>query len=441
MYRFFAFISRILLGCGLLWAPFVSVGHADTRNGYSLLYSFYANGMFPEGGLISDESGDLYGTTFSGGDHGLGTVFKIAPDGTETVLYSFCPSPPCTNGMSPDSSLTMDSAGNFYGTTYMGGGGSCEEGCGVVFKLAPDGSEIALYSFCSEKNCADGAVPSGNLIFDSQGNIYGTAAFGGNTGCTDVSGSGCGTVFKLSPPQHGETQWTETTLYAFCPHYPTCGDGSNPGGGLVADKNGNFYGTTGSGGTELGGTVFKVTPRGKETVVYKFCSRGAHCSDGDLPSSGLVMDHSGSLYGETFAGGSTSNGDACCGVVFKLDPENSALTVLYAFCALADCTDGKEPSGGLIMDEEGNIYGSTGEGGVLGDCSQDYACGTIFKLTPDRNEKVLHSFCSRTNCADGSFPYTGVIRDKRGNLYGTTLYGGNSKCSQLGCGTVFEIKQ
>ncbi len=263
----------------------------------TVLYSFAGgnDGISPVAGLITDSAGNLYGTTQLGGKNHFGTVFKLAPDGTETVLYRFCfQGDPCTDGGSPYAGLIKDKAGNLYGTTAEGGTYSG----GTVFRLAPDGSETVLYSFARG---SDGAYPKAGLIADSAGNLYGTTASGGGTGC---GGYGCGTVFKLAP------EGTETVLYAF-----TGNDGAYPEAGVITDSAGNFYGTTQQGGTNDNGTVFKLAPDGTETVLYSF----AGGSDGSLPFAGLIADKKGHLYGTTSEGGSTRCYGFGCGTVFKLN--------------------------------------------------------------------------------------------------------------------------
>jgi len=204
-----------------------------------------------------DAAGNLYGTTVIGGagvDCGgpsCGVVFKLAPDGTQTVLYSFCPQSGCADGAGPRAGLIMDAAGNLYGTTKGGGAG----GTGVVFKLAPDGTETVLYSFCSQANCTDGATPVAGLIMDAAGNLYGTTLSGGGTPNPDLPPPSQGVVFALAP------DGTETVLYSFCSQLPNCTDGARPGA-VIMDVAGNLDGTTALGGIAPGnsGVVFALTP-------------------------------------------------------------------------------------------------------------------------------------------------------------------------------------
>jgi uncharacterized repeat protein (TIGR03803 family) len=253
----------------------------------TVLHSFTGgpDGKGPQAGLVMDNKGKLFGTTVFGGANGDGTVFKVAPDGTETVLYSFAGKP---DGYAPSGGLIRRN-GNFYGTTAEGG----TEGLGTVFELSPQGTEKVLYSFCPNyPNCTDGVFPVGSLIADSAGNLFGT---------TSADGGGGGTVFKLAP------NGTETTLWSF-----TGGaDGSEPQTGLVR-KNGNLYGTTLFGGANGFGTVFKVARDGTETVLYSFDSV-ANGADGFEPYAGLIEDESGNLYGTTYGGGTDGGG-----IVFKI---------------------------------------------------------------------------------------------------------------------------
>jgi uncharacterized repeat protein (TIGR03803 family) len=333
---------------------------------------------------------------------------------TLTVLHSFKGS----DGDSPEAGLLADSKGNLYGTTFLGARPGCpENGCGVVFKLAPGGKETVLYAFCSKPSCSDGFGPTAGLIADKEGNLYGTTQFGGRSGCVSPR-PGCGLVFKLSP------SGTEKVLHSF-----KGSDGANPFAGLIADSKGNLYGTTTSGGAPQQGVVFKLTPSETETVLYSFCSK-PNCSDGNLPAGGLIADSSGNLYGTTQFGGASGNG-----VVFKLSPSGTE-KVLHSFKG----SDGAFPAGGLIADSSGNLHGMTGNGGASGKGCGGAGCGTVFKLSPSGTEKVLHSFCSKPNCSDGANPFASLIADKEGNLYGTTGSGGaKSPVCGGGCGTVFKL--
>jgi uncharacterized repeat protein (TIGR03803 family) len=340
-------------GCGLVFK-------LDTTGKETVLHRFTggADGSFPPAGLVRDAAGNLYGTTEAGGTHGAGTVFKLGTTGKETVLHSFTGG---ADGRDPKAGLVRDNGGNLYGTTYTAGDLACGGGfgCGVVFKLDATGRETVLYSFTGG---ADGTASAAGLLRDAAGNLYGTTYAGGDLGCTPVGGgSGCGVVFKL------DTTGTETVLHRFTggadgadPEaglvrdsagnlYGTtlaggnlacgCGvvfkldttgketilhrftggaDGRNPGlAGLVRDSAGNLYGTTSAGGNLACGcgVVFKLDTTGKETVLHRFTG-GA---DGAYPEAGLVRDAAGNLYGTASAGGDLACGGGC-GVVFKLTP-------------------------------------------------------------------------------------------------------------------------
>jgi uncharacterized repeat protein (TIGR03803 family) len=286
------------------------------KGGYKVLHHFQTPST--PSGLIIDANGNLYGTTeFGGGGYpGNGVVFKVSPAGEETDLYHFCSQTNCADGSYPLAGVVMDQAGNLYGTTADGGANqgvygmtACGTGCGVVFKVSPEGAETVLYNFCAQTNCVDGSVPYAGLVLDQAGNLYGTANYGGAYyACNIYYNYGCGVVFKLNP--EGE----ETVLYNFCAQ-TNCVDGAYPEAGLIFDKNGNLYSTTVEGGANNNhGAVFKLTPKGKETVLYSFCAQ-TNCTDGGgISNAGLVFDK-GNLYGTTVGGGAENHG-----VAFKLTP-------------------------------------------------------------------------------------------------------------------------
>ena len=333
----------------------------------------------------------------------------------EVVLHSF----DGTDGATPDAGLIQGSDGNFYGTTAgigMGFGSSN----GTVFKITPAGALTTLYSFCGQPNCADGAHPQASLIQGSDGNFYGTTQYGGaNVGgganplWTNPGGiNPGGTVFKITPS--GKL----TTLYSFCSQ-ADCTDGQWPIAGVIQDADGNFYGTTGYGGAHgyKYGTVFKLTPSGTLTTLYSFCSQ-ANCTDGASPN-GVIQGSDGNFYGTTTDGGAHSNG----GTVFKLTPSGT-LTTLYSFCSDADCTDGSSPNG-VIEGGDGNFYGTTTDGGA------NRMGGTVFKLTPSGTMTTVYSFSGE---ADDTASPNGVILGRDGNLYGTTEGGPGN-----GTSTVFKL--
>jgi uncharacterized repeat protein (TIGR03803 family) len=420
------------------------LSHICAHGGESVLHAFCGfeekfpcgDGNYPVSGMILDSHHNLYGTTLYGGYTdcdvqgccpyaGCGTIFRISPDGRETVLYPFCSTRQsgCPDGAAPDTRPVFDKKGNLYGTTSLGGDqgdvtASCYYiGCGTVYKIAPSGTETVLYAFSSG---SDGGVPDGDLIIDRRGNLYGTTTLGGAFGGDCRSQYGCGTVFELTADGQ-----TETVLHAF----QSGSDGTGPSGGLVMDTHGDLFGTTvrggGTGCNDGGcGILFQLTMSGgvwAETILHAFQG-----NDGSTPR-GVVADASGNLYGTTQTGG--NSGDSCtwdgCGTVFKFS--QGVLSVLYSFCSQSNCADGSVPNPKLFLDKEGNIYGTTSEGGEFnnGFCEDsDLGCGTVFKIAPDGTETVLYSFCSAQNCNDGTSPYAGPTGDKKGNLYGTTGAGG-----------------
>lgn len=420
--------SCLNFGCGGIY----ELVHGSSGWTQSDLYDFTdgTDGANPQATVLRDSSGNLYTTTFNGGK-GVGSVFELSPASSGgwngKAIYDF---PLLTEGTMPYAGLTPDGAGNYYGTTATGGNNSScgySIGCGSVFKLSPNGKggwkETVIYIFTGKNG--DGAYPTGNLVFDSGGNLYGTTQTGGAVGTCSYNDY-CGTVFKLAPNSNGT--WTETVLYAFTGY--TKGDGSDPIYGLVLDAAGNLYGTTTRGGTYDTGTVFELSPSSggtwTETILHIFGGTG----DTANPSSPLVMDASGSLYGSTvpFGGGN--------GAVYRLSLSGSVWTETLLFQFPNATSTGSGPAGNIVFDGEGNLYGATGFGGA-------YQVGTIYKLTPASSgpwtETVLYSF--RGVNGDGSYPQGGVTFDAAGNLYGTTQRGGtySSLCGSLGCGTVFEV--
>lgn len=364
---------------------------------FTVLYKFSGgtDGIQPFAGLVMDKDGNLYGTTASGGVHGLGTVFNLDTTGTETVLHSFGG----VDGAVPLAGLAMDKDGNLYGTTAFGGSsfvGSPNSGFGSVFKVDTSSNETVLHSFT---NLPDGAEPVAGLVMDKEGNLYGT---------TVVGGSG-GTVFEV------DKNGTETVLHSF----PGV-DGNGPEASLTIDKEGNVYGTTVAGGAFTMGTVFKLNIAGTKTILHSFSG-----ADGAFPRAGLVRDKSGNLYGTTSEGGSSALCFFGCGVIFKVDGDGRE-TVLHSFSG----ADGWDPEAVLVIDKDGNLYGTTAFGGASFVVNLFNGYGTVFKLDTSGNETVLHSFSGE----DGESPLAGLIMDKAGNLYGTAAFGGSSFH-----GTVFKL--
>jgi uncharacterized repeat protein (TIGR03803 family) len=333
------------------------------------LYSFCSDspscpdGYYPYAGLVQGSDGNFYGTATWGGAYGnnncayygqnpCGAVFKITPTGAFTLLYSFCALGfPCPDGDAPYTPLVPGGDSNFYGTT--GGGG--EYGAGTVFKITTSGTLTTMQSF----NGSAGNNPSG-LMLGSDWNFYGTAHNGGAQWFEPCPPEGCGTVFKMT------RDGTLTPLYSFC-HQTGCPDGAGPYGGLVQTSDGSFYGTTSYGGnTACGydgqgcGTVFKITANGTFALLYTFCSQ-PNCTDGASPTAGLVQGSDGNFYGTTTSGGALG-----CGTVFGITPQG-ALTTLHSFCSGGTYADGAYPSGGLVQASNGFFYGTTNGGGIYRD--------------------------------------------------------------------------
>ena len=331
----------------------------------------------------------------SGADHRASS----RPGPEFKVLYSFTGG---ADGGSPVAGLTLDAAGNLFGTTYLGGNLSCNigygPGCGTVFEIRADGNETVLHSFM----ITDGAIPVAGLYRDAQGNLYGTTYLGGNLSCTPASNAGCGTVFELDSTNGLDVLHEFTGL----------ADGAEPTAGVTLDAaTGSLDGTAGYGGQFAEGVAFSLRLSGRETVLHAF-SGG---SDGGRPMSNLMSDSAGDLYGTAPFGGTG------CGVVFKLN-RPAGQTVLYTFTF----SDGCEPYAPLIGDQEGNLYGTTWEGGASG-------VGTVFKIDTAGAETVLYSFQGQP---DGENTTAGLVQDSAGNLYGTTFGGG-----EYGHGIVFKLSQ
>jgi uncharacterized repeat protein (TIGR03803 family) len=408
----FRSLSTLVL---LLFLTFATIAvPAAQGQGFSVLHAFAggSDGFDPiYGSLILDASGNLYGVTSLGGggacSGGCGTVFKVSPSGVMTILYGFTGA--TTDGKYPEGTLVMDTEGNLYGTTSGGGtsGDACNNyGCGTVYKLDSNGVETVLYNFSGG---VDGATPNAGLVRDSAGNLYGTTYIGGLYNW--------GTAFMVDPSGN------ETVLHNF---NGAGGDGGDVIGGLIRDSAGNLYGTTQGGGISgcvpglnIGcGTIYEINPSGDETVLFKFPYPP---TDGEWPGDEhLVRDHAGNFYGTSQGGASNPS----YGKVFKLDSAGE-LTVLHSFTGGAG---GSDPWAGLVRDSQGNLYGTTSGGG--GAKCYD-GCGIVFKLSPTGKFTVMHEF---TGGPDGGVPFTGLVLDSAGNLYGMTLEGG------IGDGVVFKIK-
>jgi uncharacterized repeat protein (TIGR03803 family) len=419
--------TRVLLATLLLFTLMHANSQSVQAQTFTVIHNFTGgkSGAQPNG-LTIDRDGNLYGTTVYGGTtgpncapKGCGTVFKLKRSGTgwvSTPLYTFIGG---SDGVAPAGRVIFGPDGSLYGTTLQGGEGNCQylggpyTGCGTVFKLRPparacktapcDWTETVLYRFTGG---VDGGISSyGDLVFDQAGNIYGTTISGG-------SGNG-GTVYELTP-SHGDC--TESTLYSFTEG----ADGGTPFGSVIFDSAGNLYGTTSYGGKNDLGTVFQLAPSGSgwaETVLYNF----KNGDDGSYPFAGLIFDGFGNLYGSTISGG-TGGG----GTIFTLTPSNGhwTLTTIHSFTGIGG------PAANLLMDVTGNLYGTTVIDGV-------HEYGSVFKLTHSNGGWAYNSFHDFTFGSDGAYPESNVVFDANGNLYGTASSGG-AGC-WYGCGVVWEI--
>jgi len=424
-----------------------SVARAASK--YKVLYAFKGgeDGNYPAGSLVFDSAGNLYGSTIFGGgsqqycsgeqEPGCGTIFMLARASNggwkESVLHRFQNDNDTSDGSAPNGALIFDGAGNLYGTTSSGGGSpdQCSSGafsgCGIVFELSPKSSEVwkesVLYRF---QISGGGAGPYGGVVFDPAGNLYGTAAAGGNC-CDPIFGWGAGVVFQLTPDSEG---WSENVLHSFC-EKNKCSDGNAPYSGLYRAPDGTLYGTTSYGGGDafpcfnLGcGTVFKLMNNSNgswsEQVLNDFIGR-----DGIQPSNTLTADKDGNLYGTTPVEGAFGER-----TVFKLSPTKDGrwnFSVLYNF----DVGYAGSFGSGVVLDNAGNLYGTVP---VSGNCGGG-GCGLVYKLEPRPKGpwkyRTIYSFQSSE---DGFDPDGTLIIDKAGNLYGTASFGGAG-----GYGVVFEI--
>jgi uncharacterized repeat protein (TIGR03803 family) len=371
---------------------------------FTTLYTFQggADGEGPNG-VILDSAGNMYGTTVAGGETIFGTVFKLTPAGVKTILYNFQGS---TDGSEPYGNLVLDPEGNVYGTTAYGGDMKVEcgfgpGGCGVVFKVTPEGHETVLHRFTGGK---DGGQPMAGLIRDSAGNLYGTTYAGGLSGCYPFPT--CGAVFKIDSSNR------ETVLYSF-----TGGtDGDYPQAPVVEDSSGNLYGSTS--GESIAATIFKLDSNGTETTLLTFSG-----TNGSDPVGSLALDSADNVYGATYSGGNLNDCAETtfgCGIVFKLFQDGRE-PILNVFTGGAG---GSNPVAGVVRNKNGILFGTTVLGGA-------YNEGVVYSVTSSGVEKVLYSF---TGGSDGDDPETDLRMDSEGNLYGGSLGG------TYGYGTIFKVK-
>jgi uncharacterized repeat protein (TIGR03803 family) len=406
----FSFLRVCVKFFWVVWIATIALpSYAQT---YTILYSFTgkADGSDPTSPLLRNSAGDLFGTTAQGGQWGAGVLFKFSSSGKETVLASFSNAP--VSGTPPTGQIARDSTGNFYGTTQLGGSSAS----GSLYTVNKTGGETVLFSFHQYV----GQLPVGGVTIDSAGNVYGTTGSGGSTSTDTCS---CGVVFEF----------TSGGTYKVLHRFKGGLDGKYPASGLLRDSLGNLYGATAQGGgcalSSLGcGTVFKVSATGVEKILHRFAGGTDGLGPGDL-----IRDSNGNFYGTTAEGGTGTTCTYGCGTVFRMDASGN-VTILHSFQGGPD--DGTLPSGPLVRDADGNLYGVTALGGSSSKtCSAlnfGYGCGTVFKLEPSGNETILHAFAGSPT--DGAGPLWGLIRDSSGNLYGVTQGGGPNDA-----GTIFKI--
>ncbi len=422
-----------------------TTGAAAPAQTFKTLISFDGtNGSSPTRSLIQGRNGNLYGTTPTGGKNGEGTIFEITPEGKLSILYNFCTLADCADGSSPQASLVLAANGNFYGTTYSGGANCLSsKGCGTVFEITPVGKLTTLYSFCSKTNCVDGQNPRAGLIQQASGNFYGTTFNGGNA-------NSAGTLFEITPA--GKL----TTLHTFCSKGGVnCSDGAYPLGPMVLTPTG-LYLTTSGGGAPPAALQDSTAPESDPCAgvlnwaerndseaeefigLYTFClvnevGAGPNgLSLGISPSNESTSDTTSSnvelFYGTNSGGGPHANGADLGGTVFSVTSAGKE-TTLYSFCAKANCTDGAAPGAPLVLGTDGNLYGTTVGGGNRV-CVDTDGCGTVFKVTPAGALTTLHRF----DKTDGEYVYGGLLQATNGVFYGMTFFGGAH-----GDGTIFSL--
>lgn len=422
-------LSRIIVRLLLLEVPLaLTISASSFAQTFTVLHTFTGDdGLSPYAGVTVDRAGNLYGTTKYGGmaacDLGCGVLFKLAPQGSGwnfVPLYKFAgPS----DGKAPIARIVFGPDGRLYGTTFLGGNSTVNGG--TLFTLTPPPTVcrascdwVKTTLWSFGQNDGDALRPGyGDLVFDAAGNIYGTTEEGGTT--QPPCGPGCGAVYMLSRSQGS---WSETLIYQFGD-----GPGYHPYAGVAFDGSGNLYGTTPYGGSADWGVIYELTSSHgswSPTILHNFQMQ----SDGGTPTAGLLLDNAGNLYGTTGTGGPGGGG----GTVFELSPMGLGwnFSVLYSFDSLA------HPFANLTMDAAGNLYGTTLSGGSS-------SHGNVFKLTRTGDSWTYSSLHDFTGGSDGSLPYGAVALDAAGNLYGTTQGGGSETGECLashGCGVVWQIK-
>ncbi len=377
-----------------------------------------------------------------------------------TILNTFCSQPDCTDGAEPTGTLLVDNSLDFYATTMLGG--AYNHGAVLEIVHGDDGTwhHVNLHDFCPHDGCSKGDRPRGALIRDAKGNLYGTTSdgnVGGNAyelvrrasgkwqfvvlrtfcactggarypqvglsyvgqvdgerydGVSTLYGAGRGSIYALDPPAHAGDEWTETPVYAFC-SLANCADGDDVETSLYIKDASTIYGMTSGGGAHNHGTVFRLTrapgQQGwQESVIYSFCAL-ANCADGAEPAGDIALDAAGNIVGVTRQGGTQNN----LGTLFSVTPEGEE-TVLHAFCSDTQCRDGAVPHGGVVIDRHGTIYGTTDVGG-----RNNAKSGVVFSYGA-RGYRVLHRFCQEDGCTDGSGVATPAVLDKADRLYGAS---------------------
>lgn len=385
------------------------------------------DGSQPNGPLVEASDGNFYGTTRAGGANmcrdGLfpcGVIYRMRADGDVTVLYSFGAN--ATDAYSPSGRLVQGRDGALYGVSASGG----LYGGGTVFRVTMDGKYALLHSFGATPE--DAIVPLGGLTEGADGSFYGVTASGGANRCPQIpqAGSNCGTIFRMSP------SGAVTILHSFG---ASSTDGVTPSVPPIQASDGNFYGTTSNGGASdcavpyRCGVAYKMTPAGEVTVIHFF----GRTSEAPNAPVGLIQGTDGWIYGFSSSGGAgRCGGFYGCGTVFKMTTDGT-VSVLYAF-ALEGRTAGDGPSG-IIQARDGNIYGTTRNGGAFGGDGD----GTVFRLTPNGQHTVLYSL--GPNVKAPSAPNAGLIQARDGSFYGTTEYNGSFGAvgGRFGFGTAFRL--
>jgi uncharacterized repeat protein (TIGR03803 family) len=394
----------LILICAAMTIPlsaqtFTSLGSLDYTYG----------GEPQQASIVQGVDGNFYGAANTGGAFNGGTIYKVTPDGTLSLVYTFCSQgAECSDGRFP-LSLVVGADGNFYGIT--GGGGATA--FGSFFQLTPAGTLTTLYSFCPDPGCFHGQTPSGSLALGTDGNFYGTTQIGGYPGQ--------GTVFKITP------SGTLTTLHTFCKQ-TNCPDGAVPAAGLVLARDGTFYGTTTRGGSTQNGTIFRIGPAGNFTTLHNFCLE-SNCTDGQFPQGPLVVTFDGNIFGATGGGGTGSLDDSPSGMIFELTA-GGTYSVVYNFCVVTNCDDGINPQD-ITLGTDGKFYGTTAVGGFINQ-------GTAFRMTSAGVLTRLHSF----RYTDGAKPENALLEGTDGNFYGVTTYGGTydkKDCAGEGCGALYRL--